>query len=308
MRQGIWIDTFDPVQRAHVETARSAIRAHGLDRLFVAPAAGGGCLASEGDRCAMLRAAFAADETIEILRADAPNLDIRAPGALDNSDLHAMLLRGADAREYVPEAALHVIAARGLYLASMPESAIRDDLRAVQGARRFAHTLGVMETAASLAEANGLPAGKARVAGLLHDCAKHLTDAQLLAYADVSGADAFERAIPQLLHAPVGAHIAQSRYSVRDPEILSAIRRHTVGGRGMGILDAIVYVADYIEPNRAGFRGLEDARLCAQADLWAATALCARLSEEYETRCGRRLHPATAQMIQEIENGGMDIG
>ncbi len=45
---------------------------------------------------------------------------------------------------------------------------------------RFAHTLGVMYTAASLAMAYGYPMEDAMTAGLLHDCAKNIPDEEKL--------------------------------------------------------------------------------------------------------------------------------
>ena len=59
-----------------------------------------------------------------------------------------------------------------------------------------------------------------------------------------------EKRQPDLLHAKVGAYYAEYRHGVTDPEICHAIRCHTTGCPDMNLLDMIVYVADYIEPNR----------------------------------------------------------
>lgn len=56
---------------------------------------------------------------------------------------------------------------------------------------------------------------------------------------------------PSLLHAKLGAWMAENKYGVDDPEILSAITCHTTGKPGMSLLDKILYVADYIEPRRS---------------------------------------------------------
>ena len=45
-------------------------------------------------------------------------------------------------------------------------------------------------------------------------------------------------------------YIASTKYEVRDPEILNAIRYHTTGKEDMSLLEKIIYIADFIEPNR----------------------------------------------------------
>jgi predicted HD superfamily hydrolase involved in NAD metabolism len=60
----------------------------------------------------------------------------------------------------------------------------------------------------------------------------------------------FERANPVVLHARLGASIAQEAFGVHDPEVLSAIAKHTVGDDAMSPLDCAVYLADGLEPGR----------------------------------------------------------
>ena len=63
----------------------------------------------------------------------------------------------------------------------------------------------------------------------------------------------------------------------------------------------IVYVADYIEPNRADFPGLDRARLLARTDIREAALECARQACDFTDRRGRCAHPATAEMIRALE-------
>lgn len=207
----------------------------------------------------------------------------------------------------LPSNVAQYIAARGLYIAAMPESEIISDLQRRLNPGRFRHTLGVMETSVELARIYGAPEGKALYAALLHDCAKNLTENALMELAEVSGADADEMACLPVMHAPVGAYLARVRYGVRDAEVLSAIRRHTVGAEDMSLLDAIVYVADMIEPGRRFFSGLDDARNLARRDIFRAAALCGRITREYK-RGKSVLHPMTEKMIKFIENGGIANG
>jgi predicted HD superfamily hydrolase involved in NAD metabolism len=61
---------------------------------------------------------------------------------------------------------------------------------------------------------------------------------------------AFERANPIVLHARLGASLAQEAFGVHDPDVLSAIEKHTVGAEQMSPLDCAVYLADGLEPGR----------------------------------------------------------
>ena len=117
---------------------------------------------------------------------------------------------------------------------------------------RFEHTLGVMYTAESLAMRYGVDMTKAAVAGLLHDCAKCIPNSQKIKLCKKHGIEVsgMEEKNPSLLHAKLGAYMAEKVYGVDDPEILSAIKCHTTGKPDMSMMDVIVYMADYIEPNR----------------------------------------------------------
>ena len=106
-----------------------------------------------------------------------------------------------------------------------------------------------------------------------------------------------------VLHAPAGMVVARRDYGVRDPAILQAIRRHTLGGPNMTAMDALIYVSDFIEPGRRPFPGLEDARALAEKDIFAAMALSARLSSGYLTSRGKAPHPRTEILIQQATGG-----
>ncbi len=107
---------------------------------------------------------------------------------------------------------------------------MQNKIKLLQDKKRYEHTLGVMYTAASLAMCHGESLEYALVAGLLHDCAKSFTT--------------------DLTHAPIGAKVAEEDFGVKDAYITDAIRFHTTGRPNMTLLDKIIYVADYIEPNR----------------------------------------------------------
>ena len=117
---------------------------------------------------------------------------------------------------------------------------------------RYEHSLGVAYTAMALAMRYEYDLDRAEVAGLLHDCAKYYSDGEIIKKCRKHEIPLSEAEIqaPAVLHAKYGAWLAQYRYGVSDPEILSAIRWHTTGKAEMSLLDKIIYIADYIEPRR----------------------------------------------------------
>ena len=112
---------------------------------------------------------------------------------------------------------------------------IRKAVEKIQDARRFEHTLGVEYTAAALAMRYGSNMENARTAGLLHDCAKCLSDEKRLSICKKNHIKVteVERKNPFLLHAKVGAYLAREKYGIKDPDILNAIQNHTTGRTNM---------------------------------------------------------------------------
>lgn len=135
--------------------------------------------------------------------------------------------------------------------------------------KRFIHSIGVEYTAANLAFVHGVDVKKARIAGLLHDCAKCIPTEEKLKKAKKLGfkINKSEKANPDLLHGKLGAYLAKEKYGVTDPDILSAITYHTTGHPGMNLLDKIIFIADYIEPNRKMIRDLPEIRKEAYLDI-----------------------------------------
>ena len=133
--------------------------------------------------------------------------------------------------------------------------------------KRFKHCLGVEQAAIDLAERFGVDVEKAGLAGLLHDYAKKLSDEEFLALIDKYDLDPkLKNWGNNVWHGMVGIYKIQEDLGLSDPEILRAIEIHTVGSAQMSDLDKVVYVADYIEPNR-DFPGVEEAREIARISL-----------------------------------------
>ena len=148
---------------------------------------------------------------------------------------------------------------------------------------RYAHTMGVMYMCAALAMAHGYDLNAAQTAGLLHDCAKCIPNKKKLKLCEqhqIQLTD-FEKNHPVLIHAKLGAYIAEEKYDIVDPEILSSIVWHTTGKPAMTKLEKIVYIADYIEPLRDKAKGLEEVRKTAFRDLDDCMYVILRNTLEY---------------------------
>ncbi len=146
---------------------------------------------------------------------------------------------------------------------------IRKAMKKNLDAKRYEHTIGVEYTAAALAMRYGESIKNAQLAGLLHDCAKCLSDEKKLSICGKHNIsmNEIEKRNPYLLHAKVGSYLAMEEYGVKDPDIIHAILNHTAGRPGMSLLEKIVFIADYIEPGRKQAPNLAEIRKLAFVDL-----------------------------------------
>lgn len=162
-------------------------------------------------------------------------------------------------------------------------SKLRKEISKVQDNKRFEHTLSVAYTAANLAACHGADIEHALTAGILHDCAKCLSDKKLLSICEEHHLQTSreERQKPSLLHAKVGSYLAGKKYNVEDQDILNAIRNHTTGRPNMSLLEKIVFVADYMEPGRKQAPRLEQIRRTAFTDLDGAVLMILEDTLEY---------------------------
>lgn len=139
----------------------------------------------------------------------------------------------------------------------------------VQSEKRFTHTLGVSYTAYYLAIINGVDPEKARLAGILHDCGKHIDGERSIELCEKYNISIskVERENPFLLHGKVGSLIAQHKFKISDEDVLNSITFHTTGRENMSMLEKIIFVSDYIEPNRNEAPNLIQIRKLAFEDI-----------------------------------------
>lgn len=139
---------------------------------------------------------------------------------------------------------------------------IREKLKNTLPEDRFYHSLGVADTVAFLASFYGEDFNKARLAGLVHDCAKGYKTAENIALCESNNipVSEAERKNPQLLHAKLGSFFAKEIYGICDEEILDAIACHTTGKINMNLFEKLLFIADYIEPGRNRAKRLDAIR------------------------------------------------
>ena len=177
---------------------------------------------------------------------------------------------------------------------------IRRKLEKKLKSERYEHTLGVMYTASSLAMRYDGDVKKSLLAGLLHDCAKFCSGREQIQLCNEYqiGLSESERKMPALVHARLGAYLAEHEYHIHDREILDAITYHTTGRPGMTLLEKIVYIADYIEPGRQEIEGLTLVRRAAFSELDEAGALSAASTISYLENAGRDIDPMTVKTYE----------
>jgi nicotinate-nucleotide adenylyltransferase len=139
--------------------------------------------------------------------------------------------------------------------------------------KRVPHIRGTEEEAIRLAQRWGADETLAQRAAILHDCTKYLELEPQLELCARYGVelDELEKKAVKLLHSKTGACIAEAVFGEPEP-VYQAIFWHTTAKADMTTLEKILYLADYIEPNR-DFDGVERLRALAYRDLDKALLL-----------------------------------
>ena len=185
---------------------------------------------------------------------------------------------------------------------------LRRAMEKIQDGKRFEHTLGVEYTAAALAMRYDCDVRKAQIAGLLHDCAKCLTDEKRLSICRKHNIPitTVEKKNPFLLHAKVGAYLARNKNRIKNQDILNAICNHTTGRQNMSTLEKIVFIADYIEPGRTHAPNLAEVRKLAFVDLDKAFLRILEDTLDYLNDTGGDIDPMTEETWKFYNNRGQE--
>ena len=160
---------------------------------------------------------------------------------------------------------------------------------------RLQHILGVEQTCISLARCHRVNEQQAAQAGLMHDLAKFFSPRKLLQLATEAKIPVDEICFsnPHLLHAEIGAVVAQREFKVKDLEVLDAISNHTLGTPQMSKLSCIVYIADALEPGRGDNPELAAMRTVAQENLYKCVQQTSDYSLKYLVSKQKVIHPRT---------------
>ena len=139
--------------------------------------------------------------------------------------------------------------------------------------KRVIHTANVVICALKKAKELGLDYEKVRIAATLHDCAKYDD------YRDYKDFELPKDVPPPVVHAFLGAFVAEKVLGIKDAEILDAIKYHTSGKAEMSTLSKLIFVADMIEKGRS-YDGVDILREKYEQDFESCFRLC--LKEEVQ--------------------------
>ena len=160
--------------------------------------------------------------------------------------------------------------------------------------KRFQHTLGVEDTAVQLARIYGVNPYEASIAALLHDNAKNLTNEELYRICQTYYPQYnLTQEYSSVFHAFAGAITAKRRYSELSNDVINAICFHTTGRPNMSTLEKIIYAADYAEPGREPFPGLELIREYLFNDLDDGIRHMLQQTVDYVKMKKKKIHPLT---------------
>jgi len=193
----------------------------------------------------------------------------------------------------------------GKNLRNLPMEKLEQVVVSLLKPNRVAHVLGCRDTAAELARRWGENETDASRAGLLHDITKALDGPLQLTlcaeYGIVLGE--FSQKNTKVLHALTGSLVAERIFGEND-RVVSAIRSHTTGKADMTTLQKILYVADYMEPNRY-FPGVEKLRELAFTDLDKALKLGLEMTLEVLRENGQDISPESAEALRFLQMSGI---
>ena len=229
--------------------------------------------------------------------------------AISSTQLRRMLAFRC-ASEFLPEGVEDYIRQQGFYgtakdYRNLPMEDLEQVAVSLVKPNRVAHILGCRDAAADLAKRWGANETDAARAGLLHDITKALDGPLQLTlcreYATIL--DDFHTHNPKTLHALTGSLVAERIFG-ENREVVAAIHSHTTGKANMNTLEKILYVADYMEPNR-DFPGVEKLRELAYTDLDKALKLGLQMTLDLLKEQGREISPESAEALAFLECSGV---
>ena len=227
---------------------------------------------------------------------------------ISSTDLRRMLAFEC-ADDFLAPAVKDYILQNGLYgtaksLKNLPMEELEQAVIGLLKPDRVKHVLGCRDTSAELAKVWGVSETDAARAGLLHDITKALDGPLQLNLCGAYGIQLndFSQKNPKTLHALTGSLVAERIFGESEA-VVSAICSHTTGKANMNTLEKIIYVADYMEPNR-DFPGVEELRYLAYHDLDKALKMGLEMTLSMLKDQGREVSPESQQALAWLSQQG----
>ena len=219
--------------------------------------------------------------------------------AISSMDISRLLTFGCTAELLGPAALPYAHLDRNMK--GLTEAQLEQEVVQLLKPNRVAHVLGCRDTAVALAKRWGADPVDAARAALLHDITKALDGPLQLTLCQAHGVklDDFYTKNTKTLHALTGSLVAQRIFGENDA-VVSAIASHTTGKANMNLLEKIIYVADYIEPNR-DFPGVEKLRDLAYTDIDAALQLGLETTLELLRSQGKEISVESQQALEYLK-------
>ena len=227
------------------------------------------------------------EDDAEQIKAEAERLEDKYGAKIKILNHEAVVMSSSDIREklrmrlgsdLLPDEVYSYIIKNNLYESQPELSWLREKAYSYLNPKRIAHVAGCEGEAVRLARYWGENEDFAAEAGILHDITKKLNAEEHIKLIKKYNYPCTQSLLdsPKLLHAVTGALLAKHEFGAPD-EITNAIRWHTTGKPDMTMLEKIIYLADYVEPNR-DFEGVNELRALCYKDIDKAMGLGLNMS------------------------------
>lgn len=168
-------------------------------------------------------------------------------------------------------------------------------------ARRFSHCQSTANEVVTLVKRFNLPFSEteAKSVGIWHDVVRQWSNEDLLDYCVKNSlpVEEEEREDPMLLHGLVASHL----FPYDQDNLKIAIRWHTLGSVKMGVLGAVLYIADVIEPLRTQVTQEERETILNHRSLEEMTLTLIELHTLYLERKGKKVASSTLLLQKELK-------
>ena len=178
---------------------------------------------------------------------------------------------GLDIADKTDEKVARYIKENNIYTDMYGAKKYEDYIKDALPLKRLTHTANVAVTALKVCKTLNVDKRKAYISAILHDVAKYKN---LDDYKDFHLPDGVPTPV---VHAFLGAYIAENVLGITDTEIIDAIRYHTSGKANMTTLSKLIFVADMIEKGR-DYEGVDKLRELYEKDFEKCFRAC--LEEE----------------------------